>query len=36
MQPQMVMYDEEFQQISGVCERLAREANATERAGVLL
>src|SRR5438270_13953706 len=28
MQPQMVMYDEEFQQISGVCERLAREANA--------
>src|SRR5438067_10400045 len=28
MQPQMVMYDEEFQQISTVCERLAREANA--------
>src|SRR5207302_228577 len=28
MQPQMVMYDEEFQQISAVCERLAREANA--------
>ena len=28
MQPQMVMYDEEFQQISGVCERLSREANA--------
>src|SRR6184192_4527148 len=27
MQPQMVMYDEEFQQISAVCERLAREAN---------
>src|ERR1041384_6105493 len=26
--PQMVMYDEEFQQISTVCERLAREANA--------
>jgi predicted regulator of Ras-like GTPase activity (Roadblock/LC7/MglB family) len=24
----MVMYDEEFQQISAVCERLAREANA--------
>ena len=28
MQQQMVMYDEEFQQISAVCERLAREANA--------
>ena len=28
MQPQMVMYNEEFQQISAVCERLAREANA--------
>src|SRR5256885_7764274 len=28
MQPQMVMYDEEFQQISAVCERLSREANA--------
>src|SRR5438046_6767870 len=28
MQPQMVMYDEEFQQISAVCDRLAREANA--------
>src|SRR2546430_16311609 len=28
MQPQMVMYDEEFQQISTVCERLSREANA--------
>ena len=28
MQPQMVMYDEEFQQISVVCERLGREANA--------
>src|SRR5258707_1629885 len=28
MQPEMVMYDEEFQQISGVCERLSREANA--------
>ena len=28
MQPQMVMYDEEFQQLSAVCERLAREANA--------
>src|SRR5256712_10834010 len=28
MQPQMVMYDEEFQQISAVCERLAREGNA--------
>ena len=28
MQPQMVMYDEEFQHISLVCERLAREANA--------
>ncbi len=28
MQPQMVMYDEEFQQISVVCERLSREANA--------
>ena len=28
MQPQMVMYDEEFQQISSVCERLSREANA--------
>src|SRR5437870_11841895 len=29
MQPQMVMYDEEFQQISTLCERRAREANAT-------
>src|SRR3989449_8528979 len=28
MQPQMVMYDEEFKQIRGVCERLAGEANA--------
>src|SRR6478752_4554572 len=28
MQPQMVMYDEEFQQISVVCERLSKEANA--------
>ena len=28
MQPQMVMYEEESQQISAVCERLAREANA--------
>ena len=28
MQPQTVMYDEEFHQISAVCERLAREANA--------
>src|SRR5947209_1261304 len=28
MQPQMVMYDEEFKHISAVCERLAREANA--------
>src|SRR5690349_3318330 len=28
MQPQMVMYDEEFHQISAVSERLAREANA--------
>jgi predicted regulator of Ras-like GTPase activity (Roadblock/LC7/MglB family) len=28
MQPQMVMYDEEFQQINTVCERLSREANA--------
>src|SRR3989442_15133506 len=28
MQPQMVMYDGEFQHISAVCERLAREANA--------
>jgi predicted regulator of Ras-like GTPase activity (Roadblock/LC7/MglB family) len=26
--PQMIMYDEEFQQIKTVCERLAREANA--------
>ena len=26
--PTMVMYDEEFQQISTVCERLSREANA--------
>ncbi|MBI4511894.1 MAG: roadblock/LC7 domain-containing protein [Deltaproteobacteria bacterium] len=26
--PQMVMYDEEAQQIQGVCDRLAREANA--------
>src|SRR5947208_6160478 len=28
MQPQMVMYAEEFKQISAVCERLSREANA--------
>src|SRR5437899_10888168 len=28
MEPTMWMYDEEFQQISAVCERLAREANA--------
>jgi predicted regulator of Ras-like GTPase activity (Roadblock/LC7/MglB family) len=26
--PQMIMYDEEFQQIKTVCERLAREANS--------
>ena len=28
MEPQMVMYEEEFKQISGVCDRLARDANA--------
>jgi predicted regulator of Ras-like GTPase activity (Roadblock/LC7/MglB family) len=28
MQPQMVMYDEEYEHIKLVCERLAREANA--------
>jgi predicted regulator of Ras-like GTPase activity (Roadblock/LC7/MglB family) len=28
MHPQMVIYEEEFQQVSGVCERLVREANA--------
>ena len=28
MHPQMVIYEEEFQQVSGLCDRLTREANA--------
>ena len=28
MHPQMVIYEEEFQQVSAVCDRLTREANA--------
>ena len=28
MHPQMVIYEEEFQQVSGICDRLNREANA--------
>ncbi len=28
MHPQMVMYEEEFQQVAGLCDRLTREANA--------
>ena len=28
MHPQMVIYEEEFQQVSGLCDKLTREANA--------
>ena len=28
MNPGMVMYEEEFRQISGICDRLTRDANA--------